>query len=254
MEHQPLGRFEWEQLLRDIRLPPGAKYTGAILATYANADGSRAHPGEDLLADVLGWKQRAVRSHLALLRRLGLIHRISHGGSKRRLADVYQLTMPDDLPGRLAREGIKLRHDTAGVSLVENPDPPEEPRHDSAGDAEGSDTEPRHTHAKTPAAVCQNSGTHMPPTTPCTTPGTTPMNKASDDHGAEEEVTPTPRQDSNPFADWTPTYTEATTVLQRLPDLGGQLIQQARDSLGDGTPYAELVVHAAQLATTDDAA
>ena len=101
------GRFDWERAIRhaDLR-PPMVKCVALMLATYANADGTNAHPSEDRLAGDIGISARAVRDYLDLLRRTGLIERTFGGstGGRRKLADCYSLALPADARARVTAE------------------------------------------------------------------------------------------------------------------------------------------------------
>lgn len=96
----PQDRFGWERLIRELRLPGPAKCVAYALATYANGDGTRAHPGVRNLMTASGYGRARVLTALAELERLGLIVTASRGGgkgSRRGLATVYELSVP--LPG-----------------------------------------------------------------------------------------------------------------------------------------------------------
>lgn len=102
-EVEPLGRFDWERLLSACTLPRTTKLVGLLLAMYANADGSNAHPGRRRLAAWSQMTERAIEQHLTTLRNLGLIERIEKGHGNRfyRRADCYRLTVPVDLHDRV---------------------------------------------------------------------------------------------------------------------------------------------------------
>lgn len=189
----PLDRFDWERLVREIGMPPMTKLVALTLATYANGDGTRAHPGETKLAAAVGIKERAVRNHIAILRDLGLIKRVSRGGSRLRLADVYELHVPDDLLDRLDRHGWKLRHAVAGEDDPEPGGPPGENTLDSAHEpvenpAPEHDHEPelRHARATTPARGRRTPAPRCRPPSLYTTPSTKPLIRFCDHYGALE--------------------------------------------------------------------
>jgi hypothetical protein len=123
-----VDRFEWERAVRALPIrPPVRKLVGLMLATYANKDGSNAHPGEDRLAADCGLTERAVRGHLAALRDdLGLIERTYRGSQsgRRKLADEYALRVPADVVARLqhrnAASGDAAQHRNDG-SCVQAP-------------------------------------------------------------------------------------------------------------------------------------
>jgi DNA-binding transcriptional ArsR family regulator len=94
----PVDRFAWERALRRLTLSKDTRYVALVLATYADRDGSNAHPGQDVLAADCEVTDRTVRRHLARLLELGLIVRTFSGSTagRRQLADVWQLTLPPD--------------------------------------------------------------------------------------------------------------------------------------------------------------
>jgi hypothetical protein len=97
---QRCTRFEWERALHFLDLPSTTHHVGLALATYANGDdGGNAHPGEDRLAADCRLTTRTIRTHLAKLRTLRLIVRISRGWANQfgSTADVYQLQIPSDV-------------------------------------------------------------------------------------------------------------------------------------------------------------
>lgn len=97
---EPMDRFEWERILKRIRMPKPLKFLALVLATYADEDGSRVRPGQDLLAADTGATDRTVRRQLDDLRdRYGLIEQLTRGGGRGRgrRTSVYRLTIPVDL-------------------------------------------------------------------------------------------------------------------------------------------------------------
>jgi hypothetical protein len=93
MEHQPMGRFDWERIIARSELPLITKTIAVFLAMHANPDGSNVHPGEDRLADITDKTPRYIRDQIAALRDAGLIERVQHGKVSERY-DRYQLTTP----------------------------------------------------------------------------------------------------------------------------------------------------------------
>lgn len=101
---------EWTDLLRRIRFGatvtvPGSsrgvrgatlRAVALMLATYADADGSRIFPGTARLAVACEIDYRTAKRCLAALRWLGLI-RVVRAARRRGLADEYRLTIPGDL-------------------------------------------------------------------------------------------------------------------------------------------------------------
>lgn len=97
------GRYDWERLIRRVRLGAPAKAVALAMATYADADGSRVRPGVARLAAVTELSERSVYSALKKLRALGLVDCLSRGGHRGegREASVYRLTIPVDLIDRV---------------------------------------------------------------------------------------------------------------------------------------------------------
>ncbi|WP_404314357.1 helix-turn-helix domain-containing protein [Prescottella equi] len=94
---QPIGRFDWERIIRRVTLPPSAKFLGFVLATYADPDGSRIRPGTERLARVMGVSVPTVKRSLAVLRSGGFIVRAKQGNRWANQADEYRLTLPVEL-------------------------------------------------------------------------------------------------------------------------------------------------------------
>jgi hypothetical protein len=86
----------WLRAVRRTKMPLARKGLALALATYANKDGTNAHPGEARLAADCGINEQSVRRHLAALRDAGLIVRTFRASTtgKRNMADSYDLTVP----------------------------------------------------------------------------------------------------------------------------------------------------------------
>jgi len=100
---RPVGRYEWEAILRRAVLPKDVKYVGLVLATYADPDGTRVRPGAQELAAASEQSEPTVRRRVAELRALGLITQVSRGGGRGGAgkAAEYRLTLPADLLERI---------------------------------------------------------------------------------------------------------------------------------------------------------
>lgn len=104
LELEPIGRYEWERLVRRARLPKPVKLLALVLATYADPDGSRVRPGLPVLASVTGDSERNVGRILRHLSDdLGLLRQVARGGGRggKGRASVYRLTIPTDLLDRI---------------------------------------------------------------------------------------------------------------------------------------------------------
>ena len=102
-ESHACGRFEWERIVRRLELPMRVKFTAVMLATFADADGSRVRPGVDVLAAVTGQGASTIRKQLTGLQEYGLLTLVSRGGGRsgRGKAHEYRLTVPVDLLARV---------------------------------------------------------------------------------------------------------------------------------------------------------
>ncbi len=97
MELKPVDRFTWERWIRRLVLPSGVKYTALMAITYGDLDGSRVHPGVELLARVMNVGTASVKRHLRVLRELGLIERVKQGNRHNGDSDEYRITLPENL-------------------------------------------------------------------------------------------------------------------------------------------------------------
>lgn len=94
-----VDRYEWERLVRRVKLGAPAKSVAAHLAQYADRDGTRVYPGATRLAVVTELSERSVRGALKKLRERGWIERVEKGGHRGNQAftDVYRLAIPVDV-------------------------------------------------------------------------------------------------------------------------------------------------------------
>jgi hypothetical protein len=97
----PLGRFDWERVVRDWPMTKPmtqkVKLVALVAATYADRDGTRVRPGEHRLADSCGMGGSTARRFLAVVIELGLLEQVRRGGNG--MATEYRLTAPAaDLP------------------------------------------------------------------------------------------------------------------------------------------------------------
>lgn len=104
---EPLGRFEWERLIRRAILkPPSVKLLGLVMATYASRDGTQVRPGQKRLANVMGTSVSTVERGQRALEAYGFIEMTYKGHSAGRgrsggYASEYRLTIPSDLLERI---------------------------------------------------------------------------------------------------------------------------------------------------------
>lgn len=100
---EPVRRFEWERIMRRLVVPPPVKLLAFILASYADGNGTRIRPGNEILANVTGTSVRTVERNLSTLKRHGLIGVVKRGGGRSNAGrpTEYRLTIPVDLLDRL---------------------------------------------------------------------------------------------------------------------------------------------------------
>lgn len=118
-ELRPVGRFDWEGVVRRARLGSviparkgkggkvtkggmsGTLFTGIALgwSSYANPDGSRVKPGDATVAIDLETSIAAVRAVRQALLALGLMQQV--GSRQKGFGIEYRLTMPSDLLDRV---------------------------------------------------------------------------------------------------------------------------------------------------------
>jgi hypothetical protein len=81
------------------------KLVGAMAASFADyGDGTNIHPGNATLAAVCGGMgNKTVISAMAQIRDWGLMWRYQEGRKqgRRKLSDMYRLTIPEDAIGRI---------------------------------------------------------------------------------------------------------------------------------------------------------
>lgn len=94
---QPIDRFDWQRIIRRLEIPSGVKFLALMLATYADPDGTRVHPGVKRLARVMDVSEPTVKRSMAVLRSLGLVVLVKQGNRWANQADEYRLTVPMDL-------------------------------------------------------------------------------------------------------------------------------------------------------------
>lgn len=93
-------RYFWEKTVRDAGMAKGEGGVSVlaialVLATYANADGTKVYPGVARLAKGAGVSDRTVDRALARLRAEGYVIKVREGNSRAGKADEYRLALPD---------------------------------------------------------------------------------------------------------------------------------------------------------------
>ena len=101
VELQPATRFEWERIVRRCLLPGPVKLVAYTLAQYGDRNGSGIRPGIPRLSATCAVSEKTARRHLDVLRGLGLVEKLTHGGGRDGKASTYRLTVPVDLMDRV---------------------------------------------------------------------------------------------------------------------------------------------------------
>lgn len=86
----------WNMLIRILLVESSVKHIARAAMDYADfSDGSSCHPSNERLARESGYNERTVRFAWSVMRGLGMADRVSHGVAHRRLADEYELQIPE---------------------------------------------------------------------------------------------------------------------------------------------------------------
>lgn len=206
VELQPADRFEWERVVRRCVLPIPVKLVALTLATYANRDGTQVRPGVPRLAAVCGVSQATVRRHLDVVRGLGLVEKVRHGGGRDGKAAVFRLTIPSDLLERAQLLGpdevslplpvsLDVPTELTTVSGVVDGPEPVYSAHDGerSSDSYSAQSEPLLRSSGASTALIQ--GEHLPRDQPLThQEGRSPQVTTSPARGS-------PQTESHPHAD-----------------------------------------------------
>lgn len=170
-ELMPASRYEWERVVRRIRMPPTTKLVALTLASYANRDGSQVRPGRGRIAAVVGVTTRTVSRCLVMLRDMGLLDRISKGSGSafHSATDVYRLTIPVDLldATEMLDPDERPAKQVTRTSLAPVGNPPEQMTPTSPSKGALSDTRRQEqvtsgTEQVTPVAGVGDTRVHLP--------------------------------------------------------------------------------------------
>src|ERR1051326_2391165 len=96
MADEPLTLRQWTDIVRRARLGRTVKSVALMLATYADADGTRVFPGVARVAVDCELSYNVVKASLGDLRTAGLIALVRRAGRAGQ-ADEYRLTIAEDL-------------------------------------------------------------------------------------------------------------------------------------------------------------
>ncbi|MGV9536581.1 hypothetical protein ACWDR9_23470 [Streptosporangium sandarakinum] len=282
---EPVDPLTWRTIVARCLLGSTVKLVALTAANYASPNGADVRPGEKLLAKDTELGIRTVRDALAKLRELGLVFRVFEGAASGRedLADEYRLTYPDDLESRVAMWDPKRQKITKGGVEQAPPTPHRRKKRSGVPATDAGTSPPRNAHkADTPEGLPDGNhrqlitgvpATHARSTgRSCRPPSHAPSHSPSQHtsvspYGAEveggrasrrgpsaQDQRPSHRQlpilaavpDSAPAA---ADYVRARDLLATLPDFGNDLVDRARAELPAGTALAQIVIHAAHLAS-----
>lgn len=240
----PIDPYSWTRLVRRARLGSSAtKLVALTLADYASPDGSNVRPGNERLAAVTELGEKSVRRALEALRVLGLIERVFEGSKagRRGLADVYRLTVPDDLGERveMLAPDEKTPDTVTGVTGLADPSEPVSPD-TMTGDWAAADTEHRSSETGSPVTDDRNTGHHDRP--PTSTPTKTPTNPDGlrDHFGSVEGDS----EHAEPKSDLGLSYADAFKVIQSL---GGEIDIFVADIKADAEVHGHDPPHGKEL-------
>ena len=96
---RPVGRYEWEAIIRRLNLSMKTSYVALVMATYADPDGTRIRPTAPELAAAARMGESTVARYVRELRTAGLIVKTRRGGGRNGTGrpNEYRLTVPLDL-------------------------------------------------------------------------------------------------------------------------------------------------------------
>lgn len=98
---QPIGRFDWERVVKRAPMPKGCKFLALVLATFAGTDGNHIRPSIVRLALEMEVSERTVIRALGWLRDEGWIIKIRQGNRWAHKANEYRLSVPENVLERL---------------------------------------------------------------------------------------------------------------------------------------------------------
>lgn len=90
-------KFDWHRAMARSGLPQITKLIAYALWDFSDKNGTNAHPGNSLLAEITGFSVVTVKRHMGALREARWIIRVTRSNSHpdRKWADVYNLTIPE---------------------------------------------------------------------------------------------------------------------------------------------------------------
>lgn len=90
-------KFDWHRAIARSGLPQITKLIAYALWDFSDQNGTNAHPGNPLLAEITGFSVVTVKRHMGALRAAQWITRVTRSNAHpdRKWADVYNLTIPE---------------------------------------------------------------------------------------------------------------------------------------------------------------
>lgn len=86
----------WNMLTRILLVESSVKLVARSAMDYADFyDGSSCHPSNERIGRETGYNEKTVRLAWQVMRGIGMAERVGHGVAHLRLADEYQLCIPD---------------------------------------------------------------------------------------------------------------------------------------------------------------
>lgn len=254
-----MDRFGWEHLLRRaVITPPSTKMLGFVMATYADHDGAKIHPGQKRLANVMGTSVSTVDRGQRALEALGFIEMVRKGhsagrGSAKGYASEFRLTVPSDLLERVPMLDKDGNHPSPMTSDSE--------KHTSPMTSDSTDLPkglPLETHVNRTYSHVTGEETHVISTYSHVTHDVPPLQDhhsnnqyknhqggsvtLGDAHEKTADEKTNPKFGGDP--EWEQTYAAASQHLQNLPDHGQAAMEQSR-TRSPMLPISERVLNAA---------
>ncbi len=99
VEVEPVGKYEWLDLILQLRIPPQRKAVAQAVAWFAKRDGSKVHPGQQKVADMANLHVSKAGPHIRALEGAGLLKLVKAGGGRAGAPHHYRLSRPVDISG-----------------------------------------------------------------------------------------------------------------------------------------------------------
>lgn len=106
---------QWTEVVRRARIGKSVKAVALMMASYADANGTRIFPGLAVLAVATEMNYNTVSSAVSKLQKCGLIERLKTSHQGRRHADEYRLVLAADVVDRVEILDPRAFKDAADV-------------------------------------------------------------------------------------------------------------------------------------------